>query len=70
MHSKVPLALWGRCAVCTRWYAIRTGVTERVRWQCPVCGGDPEAFENHADLVYAGQGRWSDAIMESCCDRR
>ncbi len=53
MQSPYAMALWGRCRSCMRWFSVQTRHDEKVRWQCPVCGEDPDQLENRAHPAYA-----------------
>ncbi len=63
MHTSYPLALWGRCTTCVRWYYVQTRYVDTVTLQCPVCGGDPERLENRARPADIGPG-WSDGPLD------
>ena len=51
------LALWGRCRECTGWFAIHPRGTNSARWQCPICGAEPDWLENGAHPAYAAPVR-------------
>jgi hypothetical protein len=52
MQSPRLSALWGRCRKCTGWFAIQSRGTNAARWQCPICGEEPDWLENRAHPAY------------------
>jgi hypothetical protein len=57
MQSPKASALWGRCRKCADWFAIQPLGANGTRWECPICGEEPDQIENRADPAYVATVR-------------